>query len=243
MRWNSDISKFYTILDTSSTYTSSGKGVINGTTITQVDNATNATNSTNARKLVNWYSARPTSLNAQFGDGSLRVFHATSSTTEGKPAEDSHILHLAWDNTGGWDAQLAVHIRSGKVSTRAQNSGTWQPWKTLAFTTDIPSSLKNPHSLTLKANGTTLAIYDGSSAKEANFTYANVGAASASHTHSYYAVNENYGGFKKVERLPTSGFYQSYISDKEESGGNAPWTGWMHLINCQHSNTTNNHAL
>lgn len=163
LRWNSDTSKVYTILDTSSTYTSSGKGVINGTTITQVDNATNATNSTNARKLVNWYSARPTSLNAQFGDGSLRVFYATSSTTEGKPAEDSHILHLAWDNTGGWDAQLAVHTRSGKVSTRAQNSGTWQPWKTLAFTTDIPSSVKNPYSLT-----TFGVIYDGSATKIVN---------------------------------------------------------------------------
>ena len=160
LRWNSDTSKVYTILDTSSTYTSSGKGVINGTTITQVDNATNATNSTNARKLVNWYSARPTSLNAQFGDGSLRIFYATSSTTEGKPAEDSHILHLAWDNTGGWDAQLAVHVRSGKVSTRAQNGGTWQPWKTLAFTTDIPSSLKNPHSFNVFG-----VTYDGSAAK------------------------------------------------------------------------------
>lgn len=139
LRWSSDTSRVYTILDTSSTYISNGKGVINGTTITQVDNATNSTNSTNARKLVNWYSARPTSLNAQFGDGSLRIFYATSSTTEGKPAENSHILHLAWDNTGGYDAQLAVHARSGKVSTRAQNGGTWQPWKTLAFTTDIPT--------------------------------------------------------------------------------------------------------
>lgn len=110
----------------------------------------------------------------------------------------------------------------------------------LAHVSEIPTSLKNPHSLILKANGTTLAIYDGSSAKEANFTYANVGAASASHTHSYYAVNENYGGFKKAERLPTSGFYQSVES---ESGGNAPWKSWMHLINCQHSNTNNNYAL
>lgn len=160
LRWNGTGSQVYTILDTSSTYISSGKGIINGTTITQVDNATNATNSTNARKLVNWYSARPTSLNAQFGDGSLRIFHATSSTTEGKPAEDSHILHLAWDNTGGWDAQLAVHLRSGKVSTRAQNGGTWQPWKTLAFTTDIPSSLKNPHSFNVFG-----VTYDGSAAK------------------------------------------------------------------------------
>ena len=160
LRWSSDISRIYTILDTSSTYISNGKGVINGTTITQVDNATNSTNSTNARKLVNWYSARPTSLNAQFGDGSLRIFYATSSTTEGKPAEDSHILHLAWDNTGGYDAQLAVHARSGKVSTRAQNVGTWQPWKTLAFITDIPTSLKNPYSFNVFG-----VVYDGSAAK------------------------------------------------------------------------------
>lgn len=160
LRWSSDTSRIYTILDTSSTYISNGKGVINGTTITQVDNATNSTNSTNARKLVNWYSARPTSLNAQFGDGSLRIFYATSSTTEGKPAEDSHILHLAWDNTGGYDAQLAVHARSGKVSTRAQNGGTWQPWKTLAFTTDIPASLKNPYSFNVFG-----VVYDGSAAK------------------------------------------------------------------------------
>lgn len=160
LRWSSDSSRIYTILDTSSTYISNGKGVINGTTITQVDNATNSTNSTNARKLVNWYSARPTSLNAQFGDGSLRIFYATSSTTEGKPAEDSHILHLAWDNTGGWDAQLAVHTLSGKVSTRAQNAGTWQPWKTLAFITDIPTSLKNPYSFNVFG-----VVYDGSAAK------------------------------------------------------------------------------
>ena len=452
------------ILTSGDTKVSSGKGYINNTEITQVNNAGSAS------KIVNWYSARPTSLNKQFGDGSLRIFYATSTTTEGKSPADATVLHLAWDHNGGWDSQLAISSPSSRVYTRSQNNGTWQPWKTLAFTTDIPTTLKNPaalttfgvvydgsaakvvnpsnfisqvneatatitdgtmfitsyasnsgfadtsavnvpykrkalhlweyikaktdslyatkshnhdnkylkwlgnagqsnmnaigrishssgmtaladpgnttdnpmeggskstswhlywqtnytddpsgsnawvaqivnragtdrwwvrsrsggtitngtgwasnwrflvtaptsglgngnqpiyinsagevvaansyptslrspHALTLKANGTTLATYDGSSAKEANFTYANVGAASASHTHSYYAVNENYGGFKKAERLPTSGFYQSYISDKEESGGNAPWKGWMHLINCQHSNTGNNYAL
>lgn len=189
LRWSSDTSRIYTILDTSSTYISNGKGVINGTTITQVDNATNSTNSTNARKLVNWYSARPTSLNAQFGDGSLRIFYATSSTTEGKPAEDSHILHLAWDNTGGYDAQLAVHARSGKVSTRAQNGGTWQPWKTLAFITDIPTSLKNPHALTISLNGTSQGPYDGSAAKNINITPGSIGAAVSNHSHDYLVVN------------------------------------------------------
>lgn len=177
------------ILTSGSTYVLENKGYINGTQITYVNNAGNATNSTNARKLVNWYSARPTSLNAQFGDGSLRIFYATSSTTEGKPAEDSHILHLAWDNTGGWDAQLAVHTRSGKVSTRAQNSGTWQPWKTLAFTTDIPSSLKNPHALTISLNGTSQGPYDGSAAKNINITPSSIGAATSNHTHPYLPLS------------------------------------------------------
>lgn len=63
--------------------------------------------------------------------------------------------------------------------------------------------------------------------------------ASSSHSHNY-AANENYGGFTKSGRLPISGFYQSYES---ESGGNAPWSSWMHLINCQHTNTNNNYAL
>lgn len=189
MRWSgSDTSKIYTILDTSSTYTSNGKGVINGTTITQVDNATNSTNSTNARKLVNWYSTRPTSLNTQFGDGSLRIFYATSSTTEGKSPDDATILHLSWDNNGGWDTQLGINSPSGRVYSRAQNSGTWQPWKTLAFTTDIPSSLKNPYALTINLNGISQGPYDGSAAKNINITPDSIGAATSGHNHDSYYV-------------------------------------------------------
>lgn len=193
LRWNSDTSKTYTILDTSSTYTSNGKGVINGTTITQVDNATNSTNSTNARKLVNWYSARPTSLNTQFGDGSLRIFYATSSTTEGKCPDDATVLHLAWDNNGGYDAQLALaHENNNKIYFRSQNSGTWKPWKTLAFTTDIPSSLKNPYALTISLNGTSQGPYDGSTAKNINITPSSIGAATSDHNHDGRYVY-NYG--------------------------------------------------
>ena len=190
LRWSSDTYKTYTILDTSSTYTSNGKGVINGTTITQVDNATNSTNSTNARKLVNWYSARPTSLNTQFGDGSLRIFHATPSTTEGKCPDDATVLHLAWDNNGGYDAQLALaHENNNKIYFRSQRSGTWKPWKTLAFTTDIPSSLKNPHALTISLNGTSQGPYDGSAAKNVNITPGSIGAAVSNHSHDYLVVN------------------------------------------------------
>lgn len=148
------------ILTSGDTKVSSGKGYINNTEITQVNNATNATK---ANRIVNWYSARPTSLNAQFGDGSLRIFHATSTTTEGKSPNDATVLHLAWDNNGGWDSQLAINSPSGRVYSRSQNGGTWQPWKTLAFTTDIPTTLKNPAALT-----TFGVVYDGSAAKVVN---------------------------------------------------------------------------
>ena len=74
------------------------------------------------------------------------------------------------------------------------------------------------HSGNSYINGSTITI-NGSS----------LTVSKSDHTHNIYAANENYGGFKKAERLPISGFYQS---NESESGGNAPWKNWMHLINC-----------
>lgn len=95
---------------------------------------------------------------------------------------------------------------------------------TVALTKNIPTSLP--------ANGGNADTVDGKHASD---------FASSSHNHDgRYAISENYGGFTRTSRLPISGFYQSYGST---SGGNAPWVSWMHLINCQHSNTDNNYAL
>lgn len=88
--------------------------------------------------------------------------------------------------------------------------------------------MKNPYALTISLNGTSQGPYDGSAAKNINITPGSIGAATSGHSHNY-AANENYGGFTKSGRLPISGFYQSKES---ESGGNAPWSSWMHLINC-----------
>ena len=52
----------------------------------------------------------------------------------------------------------------------------------------IPTALKNPTSLTIQANGTSLGTYDGSVAKTFNLTYSNVGAAAASHTHTFASL-------------------------------------------------------
>ena len=96
-------------------------------------------------------------------------------------------------NTGGNDSTGSIAIIPYKTST--------DPWsgtvglfiakntlkldgKPIALKSDLPSSLKNPYSLTLQANGTTLATYDGSVSKIVNLTYDNVGAAAKNHTHN-----------------------------------------------------------
>ena len=105
----------------------------------------------------------------------------------------------------------------------------------LAHVSEIPTSLKNPHSLTLKANGTTLATYDGSSAKEANFTYANVGAASANHNHNdryvrrWDGVYGRANKFLKLTILDEKGWIRLEVSDSDNliTGGYGVYIiGW-----------------
>ena len=77
----------------------------------------------------------------------------------------------SWQIISGNDARLYYRNRwwSG-------GGGAWSSWKTIAYTSDIPSSLKNPYSLTLQTNGSTQTTYDGSSAKTFNVTVQNAGS-------------------------------------------------------------------
>ena len=54
---------------------------------------------------------------------------------------------------------------------------------------EIPSSLKNPHALTISLNGTSQGPYDGSAAKNINITPSSIGAAASNHSHDYLVVN------------------------------------------------------
>ena len=56
--------------------------------------------------------------------------------------------------------------------------------------TNTPTSLKNPTSITIQGNGSSLGSYDGSVAKTINLTYSNVGAAAASHTHTKSQITD-----------------------------------------------------
>lgn len=78
-------------------------------------------------------AARSTSANIGIiGKGGLRTFKATSSMTDNKPpVGDAHIIHLDWDNAGGYDAQIAVQNSSGQMAVRGMSNKTWQDWRTV----------------------------------------------------------------------------------------------------------------
>lgn len=63
----------------------------------------------------------------------------------------------------------------------------------LAHISEIPTSLKNPHALTISLNGTSQGPYDGSVAKNINITPSSIGAATSDHNHDGRYVY-NYGG-------------------------------------------------
>ena len=75
----------------------------------------------------------------------------------------------------------------------------------------IPSSLKNPNSLTISLNGTSQGAYDGSAAKSINVTPSSIGAAPASHSHNIIADmgNHNETASGTTPNAPTAGMASS----------------------------------
>lgn len=119
LRWSSDTSRVYTILDTSSTYISNGKGVINGTTITQVDNATKLQT---ARRI--WGQSFNGTADV---DNTLRIRHTTGNYCEGiriqtgDGAWSTIILGATSDsgtNTNAW----SIHRKSDNNFAISRNS-------------------------------------------------------------------------------------------------------------------------
>lgn len=112
-------------------------------------------------------ASRPTSANLVVtGLGGLRTFKATNSMTEGKPPFDAHIIHLDWDNTGGWDAQIAVKAaKDGHMAVRGMDSSVWGSWNTVLDSANYTSyaAKKNAYNRASVSNATiTLGRSDGS---------------------------------------------------------------------------------
>lgn len=113
-------------------------------------------------------ASRSTSANLTItGLGGLRTFKATSSMTEGKPpVGDAHIIHLDWDNTGGYDAQIAVQAaKNGHMAVRGMGSSVWGSWNTVLDSANYTNyaAKKNAYSSASISNATiTLGRSDGS---------------------------------------------------------------------------------
>lgn len=98
--------------------------------------------STKAKQLDNYYTSdtRPTSANLiADGNGGIKSIKATSSMTTGKPPADAHIIHMSWDNTMGYDSQLAVsnNATTPNAWIRAGSSNTWGNWKKILTEDDM----------------------------------------------------------------------------------------------------------
>lgn len=115
LRWNGAGSQVYTILDTSSTYTSGGKGVINGTTITQVDNA-DKLDGYHANTSQSPFGRVPTIG----GDGVMEI---------GK------YIDFHCDNEGKYDYSTRLQATGNHQNALSLPSGTG----TLALTSQIPN--------------------------------------------------------------------------------------------------------
>ena len=115
LRWNGTGSQVYTILDTSSTYISGGKGVINGTTITQVDNA-DKLDGYHANTSQSPFGRVPTIG----GDGVMEI---------GK------YIDFHYDNEGKYDYSTRLQATGNHQNTLLLPSGTG----TLALTSQIPN--------------------------------------------------------------------------------------------------------
>lgn len=92
----------------------------------------NGGNADHATRLV-CTEKRPTSANKESSldrVGMMEMFIASSSMKTGKPDSDAKILQMNWDNTSGWDSQLAM-LNDGTLQHRSMSSGTWKNWKTV----------------------------------------------------------------------------------------------------------------
>ena len=150
---------------------------VNGSTVEKtINNVSNASTANYAKiaaagtanYLYRNPASRSTSANLTItGLGGLRTFKATSSMTEGKPpVGDAHIIHLDWDSTGGYDAQIAVQAaKNGHMAVRGMGSSVWGSWNTVLDSANYTNyaAKKNAYNSASISNATiTLGRSDGS---------------------------------------------------------------------------------
>lgn len=92
--------------------------------------ASTASNASTATYLRQNPTARPSDVNIGItGAGGLKKFVVTGAKNQ---PFDAHIIHLDWDNSGGWDAQIAVEAaKDGHMAVRGMGNAAWGTWNTV----------------------------------------------------------------------------------------------------------------
>lgn len=140
------------------------KTINNVSNASTADYAKNASNAGTAIYLGRNPTARPSDVNLGItGAGGLKKFVVTEAKNQPFGA---HIIHLDWDNAGGWDAQIAVLAdKAGHMAVRGMGSSVWGAWNTVldsANYTDYAAK-KNAYNSASISNATiTLGRSDGS---------------------------------------------------------------------------------
>lgn len=142
------------------------KTINNVSNASTADYAKNSGTASKANYLGRNPIARPTDLNIGItGAGGIRTFIANGDIANKAPF-DAHIIHLDWDNTGGWDAQIAVEAdKNGHMAVRGMGGSVWGSWNTVLDSANYTSyaANKNAYNSASVSNATiTLGRSDGS---------------------------------------------------------------------------------
>ena len=142
------------------------KTINNVSNASTADYAKSASNASTAIYLGRNPTVRPTDLNIGItGAGGIRTFIANGNIANKAPF-DAHIIHLDWDNAGGWDAQIAVGAaKDGHMAVRGMGSSVWGAWNTVLDSSNYINyaAKKNAYNSASVSNATiTLGRSDGS---------------------------------------------------------------------------------
>lgn len=136
-----------------------------------------ASNASTATYLRQNPTARPSDINIGItGAGGLKKFVVTGAKNQ---PFDAHIIHLDWDNIGGWDAQIAVEAaKDGHMAVRGMGNAVWGTWNTVLDSANYTSyaadrtafsgvSISGRDITLTRANGGTVKI----TTQDSNTTY------------------------------------------------------------------------
>lgn len=118
----------------------------------------------------------------------LHFFNNNTNNLEDGGIYNGVFSFRQWSSESDWsrgEAHQLAFTDNGNMWHRTSAQDSWGTWKKLAYTIDIPSSLKNPYALTINLNGISQGPYDGSAVKNINITPSSIGASASGHNHDH----------------------------------------------------------